>query len=229
MTAPKDPIKYELWRARQSAAQKGKTPWNKGIPATEERKRKQSLAMKGRKITEEQSKQRSISRMGHTTSVETRQKISKAHMGMKHSQETKQKLSKISKGRKLSEVTKQRMSEASTGKYVGKNNHMYGRTGSRSPRWKGGKTAFACCLRGSFEYRSWTLAVFERDKFTCQSCKKRGGDLESHHIKPFAKILDEGKITTFDEALACAELWDVSNGITYCRKCHESVHYGENV
>jgi len=53
----------------------------------------------------------------------------------------------------------------------------------------------------------WRKAVFERDNFTCQECKERGGYLEAHHIKPFAY---------FPELR-----FEVTNGQTLCRKCHD--------
>ncbi len=33
-------------------------------------------------------------------------------------------------------------------------------------------------------------------------------------------ILKENNITSLDQALNCQELWDISNGITLCKKCH---------
>lgn len=63
------------------------------------------------------------------------------------------------------------------------------------------------CLRASKKATEWRTAVFKRDDYACQICKTRGGYLEAHHIFPFAYY---------------PELrFDVSNGTTLCRKCHD--------
>lgn len=60
------------------------------------------------------------------------------------------------------------------------------------------------------EYKEWRAAVFERDKYTCAICGKVGGDLNAHHIKPYAKYPDLRL--------------DPDNGITLCKECHRKVH-----
>lgn len=93
------------------------------------------------------------------------------------------------------------------------------------PNWKGGITAFRAQIRNSFEYRQWRSDVFTRDDFACQQCGARSGNgeqvyLEAHHIKEFSKILEKYNIRTLEQALNCAELWNINNGITLCEKCH---------
>lgn len=75
-------------------------------------------------------------------------------------------------------------------------------------------------IRHSLEMREWRRKVFERDNYTCQKCKKKGGYLEPHHIKLFIKILNENNIKSFEQALRCKELWNIDNGKTLCKKCH---------
>jgi hypothetical protein len=53
-------------------------------------------------------------------------------------------------------------------------------------------------------------AVKERDNFTCQLCKKRGGYLNSHHIIPI--IVNPERST------------DPKNIITLCKPCHLLAH-----
>lgn len=77
-------------------------------------------------------------------------------------------------------------------------------------------------IRKSFEYKQWRNQVFERDDYTCQRCKSKGGVLNADHIREFAKILIEHSITSFEEALQCAILWDITNGRTLCKECHQS-------
>jgi len=84
-------------------------------------------------------------------------------------------------------------------------------TGERNGKWKGGITPLNEKIRKSVEYSDWRETVFKRDSFTCQHCgDNKGGNLHAHHIKAFAEFLDLR--------------FDVSNGLTLCRNCHEKVH-----
>lgn len=86
-------------------------------------------------------------------------------------------------------------------------------SGDRHPHWRGGLTPEHARIRASVEYRTWRLAVFERDDFTCQGCGTRGGMLNADHVQPFAY---------FPELR-----FDVSNGRTLCVPCHrETPTYG---
>ena len=69
------------------------------------------------------------------------------------------------------------------------------------------------------EYLKWRADVFKRDNYHCQNCGEKGY-LEAHHIIQFSKIIKEFNIKTVDEARNCEELWDIGNGITYCKECH---------
>lgn len=69
--------------------------------------------------------------------------------------------------------------------------------------------------RNTERYRQWRTSVFERDSYTCQICGKVGGELNAHHIKPFAKY----------EELR----YEVDNGITLCAECHRKVHKNGNL
>ena len=60
------------------------------------------------------------------------------------------------------------------------------------------------------EYKLWRNAVFERDKYTCRKCGKRGAPLNAHHVKPWA---------FFPELR-----YDAGNGITLCVECHKAEH-----
>ena len=55
------------------------------------------------------------------------------------------------------------------------------------PRWRGGNYEGNQHDRNSPRYREWRTAVFVRDGYTCQHCGQRGGKLNAHHIKPFAR------------------------------------------
>jgi len=83
--------------------------------------------------------------------------------------------------------------------------------GFNNPRWKGGVTSEQKLRRHSAEYRQWREFVFKRDDFTCMmsECGKRGGKLNANHIKPFSTHKELRLI--------------VSNGITLCVPCHQSI------
>lgn len=59
-------------------------------------------------------------------------------------------------------------------------------------------------------YKAWRKKVFGRDKFTCQmpGCGRKS-TLQAHHIQKWAS----------NPTLR----FEVSNGITLCKKCHSSI------
>jgi 5-methylcytosine-specific restriction endonuclease McrA len=70
-------------------------------------------------------------------------------------------------------------------------------------------------IRGSIEYKLWREAVFTRDNWTCVSCEARSSVgikvyLNADHIKSFSE---------FPELR-----FDVDNGRTLCKKCHDLRH-----
>lgn len=99
-------------------------------------------------------------------------------------------------------------------------------TGSKNPNWKGGITKLNTKIRHSPEMAKWRMDVFKRDDFTCILCfrKRRVGDRVTinadHYPIPFYLILQRNNISTFAQALACEELWDIKNGRTLCVECH---------
>lgn len=76
-------------------------------------------------------------------------------------------------------------------------------TGKDNPKWRGGGSEREVA-KGRIEYKQWRKAVFERDNYTCQICKERGGKLNADHIKPwmlFPKlryVIDNGRTLCFD-------------------------------
>ena len=107
------------------------------------------------------------------------------------------------KGKKIPKEAKEKMSLARIGKYAGEN----------SPSWKGGITPLNVKIRGSFEYKLWRKAVFERDNFTCIWCGARSQKgisvvLHADHIKPFA-LFPELRFA-------------IDNGRTLCVECHKT-------
>lgn len=120
-------------------------------------------------------------------------------------------------GKKMSEEAKNKMSISK----LGEKNHQYGlkrtisqrgllstyHTGEKHWNWKGGISDINKAFRRTLDYRFWRESVFERDNWTCQECKQRGGKLNADHIKPFS-LFPELRL-------------DISNGRTLCVSCHK--------
>ena len=144
----------------------------------------------------------------------------KNSFGNKHTEMTKNKISKANKGRKLLETTRAKMSES--------------KKGEKPYLWKGGITSLRGQIYNSRNWKKWRSDIFERDNWICQTCNIRSKKgnlvyLEAHHIKEFSEILEEYNIKTLEEALNCKKLWDINNGITLCKECHNLTKHGNYV
>ena len=165
--------------------------------------------------------------MGYINSPETREKIRKSLTGKILPEEAKRKLSEAIRGKSkplFTEEHKRKLSKALKGKPQPWNSK------SNSHFWKGGVSELSRHIKISIKYKNWRELVFQRDNWTCQSCKKRGGMiLHPHHIKSFTSILEKNNINTLEGAFKCDELWEVDNGITLCESCHKNTEtYGWN-
>jgi 5-methylcytosine-specific restriction endonuclease McrA/transposase len=86
--------------------------------------------------------------------------------------------------------------------------------------WKGGITPLYKKIRECNKYKFWRKNVFIKDNYICIECES-GKNIQADHIKSFALIIESNNITTLEQALDCEELWDINNGRTLCKKCHE--------
>jgi len=129
--------------------------------------------------------------------------------GYKHSEETKRKTSESHKAWCNANPDKVKARGSKT-------------RGDNHYKWKGGSTGINLSIRRMNENRKWMDAVKKRDG-KCRSCGSKE-NLESHHVTPMQVLIEINKITSRGEARECAALWDVSNGITLCRKCHYKLH-----
>jgi len=129
-------------------------------------------------------------------------------LGKKRSPEDIEKFRQSHLGKKQSKETKRKRMESISGA-----NHY---------NWKGGLTPLVRQVRRCFKYRQWRSDVFTRDDFTYVLCGKQGGWVEAdHYPKSFSDIFYGNKIKTIQEALDCEEFWNINNGRTLCRKCHD--------
>jgi len=187
--------------------------------------RKMSEGNCGKHLSDEHKRKISIAHKGRVISIEQRNKLRIANLGKRHSEKTrmKQRISAI--GRFQSEETRRKRGETQKGN----KNHW----------WKGGISPLVMLLRKSFEMRNWSNKIFIRDNYTCQECFKIGGKLHSHHIKAFSVILKEflkeysqfspieDKETLVRLAITYQPFWDIDNGKTYCKECHQlTSNYG---
>lgn len=105
--------------------------------------------------------------------------------------------------------------------------------GKNNSNWKGGISSLSLLLRTSHKYNNWRKIIFERDNYKCQECSQVGKKLEIHHIKLFSIILSEflaiysqfSPIEDKETLIRLSEFygpfWEINNGITLCKKCHD--------
>ena len=212
MPIPKDPIKAQLWRERQHNSQLGKSR-NKGFdnPFYGKKHTDETKALISEKISGPNNGMFGTHRPQYVKDA-----VSKAHAGKppaikgKHlSEETKRILSDKAKLRKPSHLGKRLTDQQRLN--ISNGTKAHAARGADNPRWKGGISPANQKDRYSFEMKEWRRKVFERDYYICQKCGyHKGKILIAHHIKPFSKY---------------PELrYDVNNGITYCKPCHNKIH-----
>lgn len=94
---------------------------------------------------------------------------------------------------------------------VDANNRRYenGKKGGRPKKHSDEALKAAQKDRNSEAYKEWRDAVFKRDNYTCQMCGSVE-DLHAHHKMDFVEYP--------------ALRFDINNGMTLCRSCHNEVH-----
>lgn len=125
---------------------------------------------------------------------------------------------------KIDDITlRNRISTSLKGRYIGENN----------PNYKGYSDE-RILARGLFKTISKEML---RDcNFTCQICGQHGGNLHTHHIRPFSVIFDNfiknvysGNIKNFyHEILSYKDFTNKENLIVVCETCHKKIHYTDN-
>lgn len=94
-------------------------------------------------------------------------------------------------------------------KFSSINGHLKTKYCSQNCRYASKRKQDTDKKRNSYEYRQWRDSVYERDNYTCQKCGKTG-EIQAHHIKAWK---DHKELR-----------YDISNGVTLCRTCHENIH-----
>lgn len=176
----------------------GKIPWNKGIPRSEETKKKISESNKKKIATLSQHWNK-----GRVRTEEMRKKISDAQKGKRVGEKNHNWNGGVPNcidcGKKLSAYSSKRCHKC---------NGAF-RQGDKNPCWRGGTTEASKLIRNSSQYVLWRIAVFARDKSTCQACGVRGKKMVADHELPFA-LYPELRL-------------EVLNGRTLCEPCHRKI------
>lgn len=141
--------------------------WSKGVPRSEETKKKISESLKGRKQSKATIEKRVSQFRGDKHWL----------YGKNHSKETREKISQ-----KVKEIFKDGMPEE-TKRKISITNGGTGKSCLTNKRYY---------HRKDKKYKEWRKKVFERDEYTCQHCQAKSGKdsevyLEPHHIKGWAK------------------------------------------
>ncbi len=97
---------------------KGNVPWNRGIPRSDETKRKISEANQGRRLSEEHKRKVGDGNRGKVLSDETKARISESRKRLWEAPEFRERMCRALKGREQSEETRQRISDTLKRKYV---------------------------------------------------------------------------------------------------------------
>ncbi len=162
---------------------------------------------KGKKLSEEHKKMMSLAHKG---------KPRPWRIGMKHTLEARQKMSLVRKGKHYSPKTEFKKGNMSLEKH---------------PFWKGGITPLLVKIRNLDEYKFWRAEVYKRDWYTCRRCGKKE-EIEAHHLKSFSGIFNaflelydqfspiEDKEVLLRLATKYEPFWNVNNGKTLCKDCH---------
>lgn len=116
-----------------------------------------------------------------------------------------------------------KISQSLIGRYVG----------DKNPNYKGYADE-KTIARGIF--KTISKRKIRESNYTCQHCGKHGGDLETHHIKPFHIIFSEfienvysGNIENlYYELTNYKDFIDEDNMVVLCRNCHYKVHYSDD-
>ena len=146
-------------------------------------------------------------------------------LGCKRSNITKR-LDQIGLGKNHSKINdlelRERISNSLIGRFVG----------DKNPNYKG-YTNEKTIARGIF--KTFSKRKIRESNYTCAACGKHGGNLETHHIKPFhiifnkfLEIYDGDIYALYEQLMNYPDFVDENNMVVLCENCHNNVHYSDN-
>lgn len=180
--------------------------WNKGGKLTEEWKKKISVAHKGIKFSKEHLINLSLSHKGKKLTEAQKKKIGDATRGKKRKPFSEEWKRNISKGG-------MREKNSNWGKHHSKERKLkmsLSKRGEKNYNWQGGKSFEPYAVDWT---RSLKISIRERDKYTCQVCGEKQGDI-AHHVHH----IDYDKKN-------CNQ----TNLITLCIKCHMKTNFNREL
>jgi hypothetical protein len=219
MPIPKDKERAELWKKRQRESHLGKSI-NKG----------EDNPFFGKKHSIDTIEKLRKKNTGKKHTEATKRKISISHIGKSHPSPRKgKKLSEILGTVKAMEIINMLRENNRGNKYrlgikhtkevkekISRITRLRTPKGENNPKWKGGVSARYIDIFNCNGYVAWRKDVFKRDNYTCQKCRdNRGHNLEAHHKITVKVAFETSRLEL---------IYDVSNGITLCEKCHKEVH-----
>jgi len=194
---------------------KGTIPWNKGKKWPQEIIEKFKIAHRGKVLSEEHKKNISKANSGKKRTTEQRDKISKGRKGIVFSKKHKKALSKAHKRRMSNKEEREKISKKLKGRKIPKSVCLKmgkSRSGDKNWNWKGGVTSKDRLERLRFR-NLIQKKVIERDDYTCQFCKERGGKLQVDHIQSWVDYVELR--------------FDINNCRTVCMSCHYELTFGK--
>lgn len=210
---------------KMSKLRKGKTPWNKGVPCSDEVKRKISLANSGRVIRDETKRKLSEAITNMWKNPNIRNKIINSLHGREVSEETRKKISEANSGenngmygKHISDECRKAISNA----VAGEKNPMYGLRGEKSPIFgikrseetkkkignsvrgpKNGRYGKHCSDEYKSKIRSTLLKVNNANRYMYRVYKENGGSLS---YKEFFRAVKTGDIGFYNYSMCCSVL-----------------------
>lgn len=206
--------KYAYTDCCSSCVNSGERHHMFGKHHSEETRKKIGESGKKENLSKETLQKMSDSSRRENLSPETRKKMSDSHKVENLSEETRRRMSESGRGRTHTEDAKRRMGKASANRTrlphteETKRKVSAAKQGVSYEDWKGFASSWRATQMRTNAYKNWRKSVFERDDYTCQMCLVRGGYLEAHHILP---------VRDNKESLL---IFDIDNGITLCKECH---------
>lgn len=182
----------------------------KGIPLTEEAKRKSSLGHNPNveKLTKEFLEERYVN--NNKTAQEIADEVGCAASCV-FSYLKKYNISSRTIGESLS----------IRGSMLGEKNTMFGRRGKAAPAWQGGISTLQKTIRRSYKFVKWHRDVYKKNGKVCCMCGDSGGPFQIDHIKPFSVLIVENNLKDIEDANSCELLFDINNGRVMCIPCHK--------
>ena len=184
---------------------KGITSWNKGKTASEELKKRISIATKkAMEVAKYKLMKPKLSKICPKCGITFQVKPSLDRVKCCSRSCARKGVPSPMKGKKASEETRKKQSLAKIG--IRGEDHW---------NWKGGEKnrELKKRMRQWSEWKEWRSSVFTRDSYSCRECGSKNCYLEPHHIIPLRETLSRA--------------FDKNNGITLCRPCHKKTMWRE--